>query len=161
MAVLQLLLAWDTDFFSLMLALQLWKLRNKQTCTQPMIHHSKQFPVTATWLNWFRQRELHCALLCLLSHQFAAGWSEAAGCIDVTPCPRPGQIVCINGEIGGLCPLRLRSGQEETGETESLDIQRRSSITCMWDYSFWIVWQGRQLEQINSYLLFLKHLLNV
>lgn len=28
--------------------------------------------------------------LCLLSRQFVAGWSEAAGCIDVTPCPRPG-----------------------------------------------------------------------
>lgn len=59
-------------------------------------------------------------LLCLLSHQFVAGWSEAAGCIDVTPCPEPGQIVCINAEMGRLYPLRLRSGQEETAETEPL-----------------------------------------
>lgn len=28
--------------------------------------------------------------VCLLSRQFVAGWSEAAGCIDVTPCLRPG-----------------------------------------------------------------------
>lgn len=28
--------------------------------------------------------------LCLLSRQFVAVWTEAAGCIDVTPCPRPG-----------------------------------------------------------------------
>lgn len=68
-------------------------------------------------------------LLCLLSHQFVAGWSEAVGYVDVTPCPRPGQIVCINAEMGRLYPLRLRSGQEAKAETEPLarlDNQRGS-----------------------------------
>lgn len=53
------------------------------------------------------------------THQFVVDWSETTGCIDVTPCPGVGQIVCINAEVGRLYPLRLRSGQEETVETES------------------------------------------
>lgn len=35
-------------------------------------------------------KENFAAPLRLLSRQFVAVWSEAAGCIDVTPCPRPG-----------------------------------------------------------------------
>lgn len=35
-------------------------------------------------------KENFAAPLRLLSRQFVAVWSEAAGCIDVTPCPGPG-----------------------------------------------------------------------
>lgn len=39
--------------------------------------------------------------LCSLSRQFVAGWSECAGCIDVTPRSRPGlRQICMEESSG-------------------------------------------------------------
>lgn len=76
--------------------------------------------------------------LCLLSHQFVAGWSEAAGCIDVTPCPGPGQTVCINAGMGRLYPLKteVRAGRESRDrDAGPAGHSERSSTKCMWDYT--------------------------
>lgn len=57
-------------------------------------------------------------LLRLLSHQVFFFYGGAAGCIDATLCPGSGQIVSINPEIGGLCPIRWRSGQRGRGSSD-------------------------------------------
>lgn len=69
-----------------------------------------------------------------------AGYCEAVGRIDVTPCPRSGQIVCINPEIAGLCPLRWRAGQEGTGGQREMlpdwTSEGKSQIISSWGCSF-------------------------
>lgn len=111
--------------FSLMLALQIWQLKKQTNKTnQPSNSHcSKQFPVIAAGLNWFRQRELHWAVVFIISP--ICGWNEAAGCIDVTPSPRPGWSVHKrrNRRVMSI-KTEVRSGRD-SGDRAWLDSQRR------------------------------------
>lgn len=77
----------------------------------PTLHHSKQYPVTATWLNWFRQRERHCV------YYLTNLWLAGAELQDILMWHVAPEMQCA--EIGALYPLRVRSGQGEAGETES------------------------------------------
>lgn len=128
MAVLQLPLATDTESSVWCLLCSYEKLikqtnlrtANRYCCGKPVSSHSDLIELTPT------KRNLTRAILFIIS-PICAGWGGAAGRIDVTPCPGPGQIVCINAEMGRLYPFRPRSGREETAETESrssrLDMQ--------------------------------------
>lgn len=77
------------QIFTLMLALLPWKLKDKQhldVTGDASAAGSFQSPR----FDGIDSDKEDSALPCLLSRQFVSGWSEAAGCIDVTPCPRPG-----------------------------------------------------------------------
>lgn len=98
---------------TLMLALLPWKVKDKQhldvtgDTSVPGSFQSLQFDGIDS------DKEDFALPLCLLSRQFVSGWNEAAGCIDVTPCPRPGlRLICIK-ELGSLHPLKLRLQEQE------------------------------------------------
>lgn len=114
---------------------RVWEAR-----AQLIIYHHKQ--PTTPWLNWFWHGVLDCTVAFIVSSRFFFFffYGGAAGCIDATLCPGSGQIVSINPEIGGLCPIRWRSGQSGRGSSDRMSGWGRGlNYTSLWDCNFRMV----------------------
>lgn len=115
---------WLGNFWPARVAeLSVWYLREfgKLVSSWSYITTNSQQPLD--WID--SDMERLTVLLRLLSHQVFF-YGGVAGCIDATLCPGSGQIVSINPEIGGLCPIRWRSGQREGERFFRQDVEERN-----------------------------------